>query len=109
MVGEGLNELVSTQPLLLRPALPRFLRVGDEVSLRALVRNATAAATNVRVTLAAEGVVVSGTPDRTVTVDPGQSVAVSWPATVRAEGRAKLSFTATGSGGLSDSLIQELP
>ena len=25
-VGEGLNELVSTQPLLLRPALPRFLQ-----------------------------------------------------------------------------------
>ncbi len=109
MVGEGLNELVSTQPLLLRPALPRFLRVGDEAALRVLVRNATAAATNVRVTLAAEGVIVSGDLGRTVTVDPGQSVAVSWPATVRAEGRAKLSFTATGSGGLADSLIQELP
>ncbi len=109
LVGEGLNELVSTQPLLLRPALPRFLRVGDEAVLRVLVRNATSTATNVRVTLAAEGVTVSGDLARTLTVDPGQSVAVSWPATVRAEGQAKLSFTATGSGGLADSLVQELP
>ena len=41
MVGEGLNELVSTQPLLLRPALPRVLRVGDDTELRALLRNGT--------------------------------------------------------------------
>ncbi|MEK7861179.1 MAG: alpha-2-macroglobulin family protein, partial [Chloroflexota bacterium] len=29
MVGEDISELVTTRPLLLRPALPRFLRVGD--------------------------------------------------------------------------------
>lgn len=60
MVGEGTNELVSTQPLLLRSALPRFLRVGDTADLRVLVRNATAATTSVQLTLAAEGVSVTG-------------------------------------------------
>jgi uncharacterized protein YfaS (alpha-2-macroglobulin family) len=109
MVGEGTNELLSTQPLLLRSALPRFLRVGDTADLRVLVRNATAVASTVRVTLAAEGVTVNGDLARTVSVAPDQSVVVAWPAKVTQEGTAKLTFTATGTGDLSDSLAQQLP
>jgi uncharacterized protein YfaS (alpha-2-macroglobulin family) len=109
MVGEGTNELVSTQPLLLRPALPRFLRVGDAAELRVLVRNATAVASSVRVAVVAEGVTVSGDLARTVNVGPDQSVIVGWPAAATAEGTAKLTFTATGTGGLADRLVQQLP
>ena len=109
MVGEGTNELVSTQPLLLRSALPRFLRVGDTADLRVLVRNATTATTSVQLTLAAEGLNVTGDHARTVSVAPDQSVIVSWPANVLAEGTATLTFTASGTGGLSDALITRLP
>jgi uncharacterized protein YfaS (alpha-2-macroglobulin family) len=109
MVGEGTNELISTRPLLLRPALPRFLRVGDRTELRALVRNGTATATDVTVGLRAEGVVVSGGTQRTATVAAGASVLLSWPARVESEGTAKLTFTAAGTGGLSDSVVQQLP
>jgi hypothetical protein len=109
LVGEGTNELISTQPLLLRPALPRFLRVGDSVDLRLLVRNATKQESEVKVTLQAEGVDVSGGDSRTVKVPAGQSSIVSWPAKVTAEGTAKLTFSASGSGGLKDALVQELP
>ncbi|MGH2492668.1 MAG: alpha-2-macroglobulin family protein, partial [Candidatus Limnocylindria bacterium] len=109
MVGEGTNELVSAQPLMLRPALPRFLRVGDNADLRVLVRNSTAATTNVNVVLQADGVTVSGPLARTATVAPNSSMTLSWPATVEAEGAATLTFTANGTGGLSDTLIQQLP
>ena len=109
MVGEGLNELLSTQPLLVRPALPRMLRVGDSVDLRALVRNATKTDANVNVTLKPEGVNVSGALTKNVTVQPSQSVVVTWPAKVESEGKAKLTFTATGPGDLADSVVQELP
>ena len=109
MVGEGTNELVSSQPLLLRSALPRFLRVGDTADLRVLVRNATAATTSVQLTVTTDGVSIKGDRARTVTVAPDQSVIVSWPAQALAEGTAKLTFTATGTGGLSDSLALRLP
>jgi uncharacterized protein YfaS (alpha-2-macroglobulin family) len=109
MVGEGTNELISSQPLMIRSALPRFLRVGDNADLRVLVRNSTGADTNVSVLLRAEGVSVRGDLARTATVASGQSAILSWPATVQDEGMATLTFTATGSGGLSDILIQELP
>jgi uncharacterized protein YfaS (alpha-2-macroglobulin family) len=109
MVGEGTNELVSTVPLLLRSALPRFLRVGDSADLRVLVRNGTAATTTVQVTLVAEGLSVAGDRSHSVSVAPDQSVIVSWPAKVLAEGMAKLTFTASGTGELSDALVQQLP
>ena len=109
MVGEGTNELLSSQPLLLRSALPRFLRVGDTADLRVLVRNATAASTTVRVTLAAEGVTVNGDLAHTVNVGPDESVVVGWPAHVTGEGTAKLTFTVVGTGDLADSLTREVP
>jgi uncharacterized protein YfaS (alpha-2-macroglobulin family) len=109
MVGEGTNELVSAQPLMLRPALPRFLRVGDNADLRVLVRNSTGASTNVSVVLDADGVTVSGPLVRTAAVAPNASTILSWPATVDAEGAATLTFTANGTGGLSDTLVQQLP
>jgi alpha-2-macroglobulin len=109
LVGEGTNELLTTQPLLVRPALPRMLRVGDAVELRALVRNATKNDAAVNVTLKAEGVTVTGALTRSVTIHPSESVIVSWPAKAGAEGTAKLTFTATGPGDLSDAVEQSLP
>lgn len=109
LVGEGQNEIISTQPLLLRPALPRFLRVGDTVTLRMLVRNATAKSSDVTVALDAQGVEVTGNKSKTAKIEPGQSLVFEWPAKVTAEGTAKLTFTATGSGGLKDSVVQEIP
>jgi hypothetical protein len=107
-VGEATNEVVSTQPLLIRPALPRFLRVGDSVTLRTLVRNATAKSAEVKVTLDAQGVDVSGDDSKSATIPAGQSKMFDWPAKVTAEGTAKLTFTASG-GGQRDAVVQELP
>lgn len=109
LIGEGNNELLSTQPLLLRPALPRFLRVGDQVTLRLLVRNATDKATDVAVTLAAQGIDVPGDTNRKTNVGPGESKTLEWPATVSVEGTASLKFSAKSASGLSDAVVQELP
>src|SRR5690606_19508479 len=80
MVGEGTTELLVTQPLLIRPALPRFLRVGDDAMVRVLVRNGTTQASEVTVSLEPEGVEVTGPLTQTVTVGPDASETVSWPA-----------------------------
>src|SRR5207253_6495212 len=102
MVGEGLNELLSTQPLLVRPALPRMLRVGDTAEIRALVRNATKTDAAVNVTLKAEGITGSRDLTRSITIHPSDSVLVSWPAKIESEGTARITFTATGPGDLND-------
>src|SRR5690606_26074123 len=60
LVGEARSELLVTQPLLLRPALPRFLRVGDSASMRLLVTNSTGDDADIGVELAASGIEVGG-------------------------------------------------
>lgn len=108
MVGEGENELVSTQPLLLRPALPRFLRVGDTVELRTLVRNATSKSVDLTVSAAVEGIELKDPAAKKVTVAAGESAVLSWPAEVSVDGAAKVTFRASG-GGLQDAVTNQLP
>ena len=109
MVGEGMNEIVSTLPLLVRPALPRFLRVGDEAVLRILVRNASGADTPVTVSLDAEGVAIASERVQTQAVAAGASGIFAWPAAAEVEGTARLTFSAQGENGASDALRVSLP
>ncbi|MDE2669437.1 MAG: Ig-like domain-containing protein [Chloroflexota bacterium] len=109
LVGQGESELLVTQPLLVRPALPRFLRVGDEVSLRTLVRNGTDEAREVTVTIAVEGVTLTGEVTQTRQVGAGDSVIFSWTARALAEGTATVRFTATATGGYGDAVELSLP
>ena len=108
-VGEGESELLVTQPLLVRPALPRFLRVGDEVTLRTLVRNGTAVARDVIVTIEAAGVVLEGEHTTTERVEAGESVVFGWSARALEEGTATVRFTATTSGGYGDAVELSIP
>ena len=91
-VGDGESELRATQPLIVRPALPRFLRVGDEVGLRALVTNRTSAAREVTVHIEATGVELVEDGAQTVRVEPGDSAVVAWPARAVAAGTATVRF-----------------
>ena len=101
-VGEATSELLVTQPLLVRPALPRFLRVGDEVTLRTLVRNGTGSARNVTVTVEAEDVVLDGPAAQAARIEPDQSEVFEWPARVVKSGEATVRFRARDGSGLSD-------
>ena len=108
-VGEGESDLLVTQPLLVRPALPRFLRVGDAVTLRALVRNGTTAARDVTIALEAEGITLDGWASLSARVEPDDSTVFKWPARALAEGTATLRFRATASGGYGDAVEISIP
>ena len=108
-VGEGESELLVTQPLLVRPALPRFLRVGDEVSLRTLVRNGTDEAREVTVAIEVEGVALDEARAVTKRVEPGESAVFSWPARALEEGTATVRFRANATGGYGDAVELTLP
>ena len=107
-VGEGESELLVTQPLLVRPALPRFLRVGDAVTLRTLVRNGTDEARDVTVTIEVEGVLLLDERIHTVRVEAGDSVVFGWPARVLEDGTATVRFSATTEG-YGDAVELSLP
>ena len=108
-VGNGESELLVTQPLLLRPALPRFLRVGDEVTVRAIVRNGTAEARDVAVTLEQRGVVLEGEATLTKRIGTDRSTVYAWPARVLEAGEARFLFRATSGGGPGDAVEITIP
>ena len=108
-VGEGESELLVTQPLLVRSALPRFLRVGDAVMLRTLVRNGTAEAREITATIEVEGVILDDDAARAATIEAGDSAIFEWPARALEEGTATIRFRAVASGGHGDRVEISLP
>ena len=109
-VGSGESELLVTKPLLVRPALPRFVRVGDELSLRTLVTNRTARPQSVTVSIRVSGGVEleHGTPEST-TIEAGGTAEFSWLAAALEPGSATVTFSAIGSSDLSDAVAITIP
>ncbi len=111
LVGQDSVDLVSTKDLLLEPALPRFLTIGDRALSGAVVDNLTTVAQHVRVTLhTANGSVASDYHD-TVTVPAGGSQLVQWPVQASQVGSQSFLFTAqsTTNSSLGDRLLVSLP
>ena len=109
-VGEGTSELLVTQPLVVRPALPRFLRVGDDVMLRTLVHNGTTTARTITVSVEADGVDVDGSTLRTARIESDRSAVFEWPARATEEGEARVRFRALAAGGgIGDAVEISLP
>lgn len=101
-VGQVIQDLVSTKPLLVRPQTPRFLIAGDQVTLGTAVHNNTGKDLTVNVKLDAKGVTLSSEAARTVDIKAGEQAYLTWNATVPADSqRADLVFSAK-SGEFSD-------
>jgi alpha-2-macroglobulin len=93
--GSGETQLVTSRPLMLRPALPRFLRAGDSLDAGVIVTTKGLPASRVVVTIATEGLPVGGPATREVQVPAGGSVEVRWPMAAPRVGAAKLTFRAS--------------
>jgi alpha-2-macroglobulin len=96
--GSGDTQLVTSRPLMLRPALPRFLRAGDSLDAGVVVSTKGLASSKVTVTAAVEGLTMKGAATRDVQMPPGGSVEVRWELAAPRAGSAKLTFRASGGG-----------
>ncbi len=102
LVGEGQVDIRSTKDLLIRPVTPRFMVVGDKLTMAAVVNNNTAKAIDADVSLEGTGLTIdNGQVKQTVSVPANGQVRVEWPVTVQDAPHANLTFTARG-GGLTD-------
>jgi hypothetical protein len=106
-VGQTTTDLIATKPLLVRPTLPRFLTVGDQPTLQAVIHNTTSAAIEATVMLDPGAIVLTGAKQQTINVPAGGQTVVRWPAEVPEAGPTTLRFTVQG-GGLEDAIEQSL-
>ncbi|HEY0602747.1 MAG TPA: Ig-like domain-containing protein [Herpetosiphonaceae bacterium] len=107
-VGQTTTDLIATRPLLVRPSLPRFLTVGDQPTLQAVIHNTTSAAIEARVMLDPGEIALTAPNQQTVSVPAGGQSVVRWTAEVPEAGETTLRFTVQG-GGLEDVIEQKLP
>ncbi len=100
--GYGQAPIVTSRPLMARPALPRIVRVGDSfeasVILSAKSAGAKTGAFEASVTLDAKGIALDGPATRTAQVPAGGSVEVRFPVKATAAGEASFEFRVSGAG-----------
>mgnify|MGYP002630495692 CR=1 FL=1 len=100
------------KPLIVRPALPRFNATGDTFDVRAVVQTVGDHAGEVELVAEVSGPVeLVGAQRQVVTLAPGQSKEVSFPARVGAPGMATFKFRAKAISGFqaSDAVKLDLP
>lgn len=101
-VGQTTNEVMVTLPLLIRPATPRFLVVGDRVQLAAVVNNNTDQEQTVEVTLEHVGVDLASDERQQITIAPFSRARVEWTAIAQDVPYVDLTFIAVSSAGYTD-------
>ncbi len=106
-VGSATAEAVSTMPLLVRLALPRFYIQGDQAVVSAIVQNYSGTARTVHVALGVSGATVTGDAARTVQIVAGGQERLDWRATVT--GPVRFTVTADGGAGAQDATETTLP
>ena len=77
--GSGESPLLVTRPLVARPALPRFVRPGDQVTAGTVVNRRDGSASEVSVTSTATGIQRTGPAVRSATLAAGKGAEVRFP------------------------------
>ena len=112
-VGSATAEAVSTMPLLVRLALPRFYVLGDQAVVSAIVQNYSGTARTVHVTMQAHGATLTGDAARTIQLAAGGQERLDWRATVGAAAPnsedVRFTVTADGGAGAQDATETTLP
>jgi alpha-2-macroglobulin len=108
LYGFGEARVAASKRLMVRPALPRFFRVGDAARASVIVSTQRAPSTVVHVRLAASGMRVLGDTERDVTVPADGAIEVPFSVQTEQAGTARLSFEARAEG-LKDRVEVALP
>lgn len=106
--GSGDAPLLVTRELVARPALPRFVRPGDEMLAGTILNRRDGEAAPARVRAQVAGAELVGSAERTVTVAAGRGVDVRFRLRATDGDSARLSFDAS-SGRARDAVRVALP
>ena len=98
-VGSATQEVITSMPLMVRLALPRFYVQGDQAVVSAIVQNFSGASRTVHVRMEPHGATLTGDVNRTVTLDAGGQTRLTWQATVTDLPNVRFLVAADGGGG----------
>jgi len=106
--GKGQSSMLVTRPLLARPALPRFMRPGDQFTAGAVINRRDGAAATVDVWAVATGATIAGSGERTVTLEASRGSEVRFPFVAAHADAATFRFDVHGEGD-ADAVLVSIP
>jgi hypothetical protein len=106
--GHGQSSMLVTRPLIARPALPRFLRVGDEFAAGVVVNQRAGGTPMVTVKAEVTRVDLVGAATRQATLEAGRGREVRFDFRGRPADTANFRFDVTGAGD-ADAVLSRLP
>jgi len=104
--GFGAASVTTSKRLMARPALPRFLRAGDQLEAGVVISAKNFEPGQVTVQARATGIALVGDASRTVTLSRDQSLEVRFPFRAEAAGKASLRFDVSA-GAEKDAVVVE--
>ncbi len=96
--GFGEDRVTTSQKLMARPALPRFVRAGDHIDAGIVLSAKHFGPAKVDVRATVQGLELEGAATRTVDLGKDESVEVRFPMLAKVSGTAKLRFDAVAEG-----------
>lgn len=111
LVGSQKTDFIVSKDVLVRPVLPRFLIVNDEITVGAIVHNYLINAVDLDVSVEASGVTLNGSTTQRVHLESGEEKKVEFKATVLDQAEAVITFKAisTSDSNVGDILENKMP
>ena len=106
-IGETTANITVTQPVLVRPILPRILTVGDELNLPVFAQNYLTTGVNLELELVSSDLdllALGGQTTQTVALFPNQRRTLTWPLTAVSAGEVELTVIARQDGVVYDAI-----
>ncbi|MDX1435965.1 MAG: Ig-like domain-containing protein, partial [Anaerolineales bacterium] len=94
LVGEASLNVVTQQPIVVRPVLPRSLTAGDEVLISAIVHNHGETAQDLQVSIAASGLEILDPAAQQTSIEAGDKKILGWRARAEEVGEAVVTIRA---------------
>jgi len=103
LVGDGINEITSTKPLIVRPQTPRFFIGGDKSVLGAAIHNNTNQDITANISLVGSGLNINSKSNHLIEIKSGSQEYITWAVEIKKDiERVDLVFSVEG-GGFTDS------
>ena len=77
-VGEAKTDLMVSKPFMVKPALTRFLTVGDEPTISAVIYNHTEKKLTGKLSLSVSGATIVGDASKAFELEPGKNLKLDW-------------------------------
>lgn len=111
LVGSQKTDFIVSKDVLVRPILPRFLIVNDEITVGTIVHNYLTNAVDLDVSVEASGVTLNGSNKQRIHLGSGEEKKVEFKATVLDEAEAVITFKAiaVNDSNIGDILENKMP